>query len=73
MTYSWYIQGPEIEAVLMLFSFYWTEESPGFQIARHNLSYIQEIGNGWFGQVPVHFYIIHVLFPDFAEFFFTVP
>uniref|UniRef100_H3D322 Lemur tyrosine kinase 2 n=1 Tax=Tetraodon nigroviridis TaxID=99883 RepID=H3D322_TETNG len=28
-----------------------TEGSPGFQIARHNLSYIQEIGNGWFGQV----------------------
>uniref|UniRef100_A0A669CVM2 non-specific serine/threonine protein kinase n=1 Tax=Oreochromis niloticus TaxID=8128 RepID=A0A669CVM2_ORENI len=25
--------------------------STGFQIARHSLSYIQEIGNGWFGQV----------------------
>lgn len=31
-----------------------TEGSPGFQLARHNLSYIQEIGNGWFGQVSVH-------------------
>ncbi|TNM97319.1 hypothetical protein fugu_015475 [Takifugu bimaculatus] len=28
-----------------------TEGSPEFQVARHNLSYIQEIGNGWFGQV----------------------
>ncbi|XP_034749409.1 serine/threonine-protein kinase LMTK2 [Etheostoma cragini] len=28
-----------------------TEGSTGFQIARHSLSYIQEIGNGWFGQV----------------------
>uniref|UniRef100_A0AAQ6IDG0 non-specific serine/threonine protein kinase n=1 Tax=Anabas testudineus TaxID=64144 RepID=A0AAQ6IDG0_ANATE len=25
--------------------------APGFQVARHSLSYIQEIGNGWFGQV----------------------
>uniref|UniRef100_A0A672G695 Serine/threonine-protein kinase LMTK2 n=1 Tax=Salarias fasciatus TaxID=181472 RepID=A0A672G695_SALFA len=25
--------------------------STGFQVARHSLSYIQEIGNGWFGQV----------------------
>ncbi|KAG7243587.1 hypothetical protein INR49_011144 [Caranx melampygus] len=24
--------------------------STNFQVARHNLSYIQEIGNGWFGQ-----------------------
>ncbi|KAK9535001.1 hypothetical protein VZT92_007409 [Zoarces viviparus] len=28
-----------------------TEGSAGFQVARQNLSYIQEIGNGWFGQV----------------------
>ncbi|XP_070836304.1 serine/threonine-protein kinase LMTK2 isoform X2 [Chaetodon trifascialis] len=28
-----------------------TEASNGFQVARHSLSYIQEIGNGWFGQV----------------------
>nr|XP_019958410.1 PREDICTED: serine/threonine-protein kinase LMTK2 isoform X1 [Paralichthys olivaceus] len=28
-----------------------TEGSTSFQVARHNLSYIQEIGNGWFGQV----------------------
>ncbi|XP_068192158.1 serine/threonine-protein kinase LMTK2 isoform X2 [Antennarius striatus] len=28
-----------------------TEGSSGFQVARHSLSYIQEIGNGWFGQV----------------------
>lgn len=28
-----------------------TEGSTGFQLARHSLSYIQEIGNGWFGQV----------------------
>lgn len=27
------------------------EGSAGFQVARHSLSYIQEIGNGWFGQV----------------------
>ncbi|XP_019745349.1 serine/threonine-protein kinase LMTK2 [Hippocampus comes] len=27
------------------------EGSAGFQVARHNLSYIQEVGNGWFGQV----------------------
>ncbi|KAM9844272.1 serine/threonine-protein kinase LMTK2 [Aulostomus maculatus] len=27
------------------------EGSTGSQVARHNLSYIQEIGNGWFGQV----------------------
>ncbi|XP_070704111.1 serine/threonine-protein kinase LMTK2 [Pempheris klunzingeri] len=28
-----------------------TEGSTSFQVARHTLSYIQEIGNGWFGQV----------------------
>lgn len=28
-----------------------TEGPAGAQIARHSLSYIQEIGNGWFGQV----------------------
>uniref|UniRef100_UPI003AAC9259 serine/threonine-protein kinase LMTK2 isoform X2 n=1 Tax=Centroberyx gerrardi TaxID=166262 RepID=UPI003AAC9259 len=28
-----------------------TEGSTGFQVARHSLSYIQEIGNGWFGKV----------------------
>ncbi|XP_054615323.1 serine/threonine-protein kinase LMTK2 [Dunckerocampus dactyliophorus] len=28
-----------------------TGGSTGFQVARHSLSYIQEIGNGWFGQV----------------------
>lgn len=28
-----------------------TEASNGFKVGRHNLSYIQEIGNGWFGQV----------------------
>ncbi|KAM7386783.1 hypothetical protein PAMA_009418 [Pampus argenteus] len=28
-----------------------TEGSAGSQVARHTLSYIQEIGNGWFGQV----------------------
>ncbi|CAJ1076550.1 serine/threonine-protein kinase LMTK2 [Xyrichtys novacula] len=28
-----------------------TEGPAGFQVARHSLSYIQEIGNGWFGQV----------------------
>uniref|UniRef100_A0A3P9MFY4 non-specific serine/threonine protein kinase n=1 Tax=Oryzias latipes TaxID=8090 RepID=A0A3P9MFY4_ORYLA len=28
-----------------------TETSSDSQVARHNLSYIQEIGNGWFGQV----------------------
>ncbi|XP_028455096.1 serine/threonine-protein kinase LMTK2 [Perca flavescens] len=28
-----------------------TEGSTGFQVARHSLSYIQEIGSGWFGQV----------------------
>ncbi|XP_055079491.1 serine/threonine-protein kinase LMTK2 isoform X2 [Periophthalmus magnuspinnatus] len=28
-----------------------TEAPTGAQIARHSLSYIQEIGNGWFGQV----------------------
>ncbi|XP_047212940.1 serine/threonine-protein kinase LMTK2-like [Girardinichthys multiradiatus] len=28
-----------------------TEASSGFKVGRHNLSYIQEIGNGWFGQV----------------------
>ncbi|XP_030590842.1 serine/threonine-protein kinase LMTK2 isoform X2 [Archocentrus centrarchus] len=28
-----------------------TEGSAAFQVARHSLSYIQEIGNGWFGQV----------------------
>lgn len=28
-----------------------TEGPSGAQIARHSLSYIQEIGNGWFGQV----------------------
>lgn len=28
-----------------------TEGSSGGQISRHSLSYIQEIGNGWFGQV----------------------
>ncbi|XP_061892837.1 serine/threonine-protein kinase LMTK2 isoform X2 [Entelurus aequoreus] len=28
-----------------------TGRSTGFQVARHSLSYIQEIGNGWFGQV----------------------
>lgn len=28
-----------------------TEGPTGAQIARHSLSYIQEIGNGWFGQV----------------------
>ncbi|XP_028267442.1 serine/threonine-protein kinase LMTK2 [Parambassis ranga] len=27
------------------------EGPSGFQVARHSLSYIQEIGNGWFGQV----------------------
>ncbi|XP_029912727.1 serine/threonine-protein kinase LMTK2 [Myripristis murdjan] len=27
------------------------EGSTGFQVARHSLSYIQEIGNGWFGKV----------------------
>ncbi|XP_077590083.1 serine/threonine-protein kinase LMTK2 [Stigmatopora nigra] len=30
---------------------YITEGSTGSQLARHSLSYIQEIGNGWFGQV----------------------
>ncbi|KAM9745168.1 serine/threonine-protein kinase LMTK2 [Menidia menidia] len=28
-----------------------TEASTGFQVGRHSLSYIQEIGSGWFGQV----------------------
>ncbi|MEQ2167780.1 hypothetical protein GOODEAATRI_007535 [Goodea atripinnis] len=28
-----------------------TEASSGFKVGRHSLSYIQEIGNGWFGQV----------------------
>lgn len=28
-----------------------TDGSTGLQVARHSLSYIQEIGNGWFGQV----------------------
>ncbi|XP_034047265.1 serine/threonine-protein kinase LMTK2 [Thalassophryne amazonica] len=28
-----------------------TEGSSGFQVARNTLSYIHEIGNGWFGQV----------------------
>ncbi|XP_047427902.1 serine/threonine-protein kinase LMTK2 [Mugil cephalus] len=28
-----------------------SEGSTGAQVARHSLSYIQEIGNGWFGQV----------------------
>ncbi|XP_014881231.1 serine/threonine-protein kinase LMTK2-like [Poecilia latipinna] len=28
-----------------------TESSSGFKVGRHSLSYIQEIGNGWFGQV----------------------
>ncbi|XP_054463266.1 serine/threonine-protein kinase LMTK2 [Anoplopoma fimbria] len=28
-----------------------TDGSTGIQVARHSLSYIQEIGNGWFGQV----------------------
>lgn len=28
-----------------------TEGPPGSQLPRHTLSYIQEIGNGWFGQV----------------------
>ncbi|XP_075994934.1 serine/threonine-protein kinase LMTK2 isoform X1 [Genypterus blacodes] len=28
-----------------------TEGSAGSQVARHSLSYIQEIGSGWFGQV----------------------
>ncbi|XP_061568729.1 serine/threonine-protein kinase LMTK2 [Cololabis saira] len=28
-----------------------TEVSAGFQVGRHSLSYIQEIGHGWFGQV----------------------
>uniref|UniRef100_A0A1A7WGW7 non-specific serine/threonine protein kinase n=1 Tax=Iconisemion striatum TaxID=60296 RepID=A0A1A7WGW7_9TELE len=28
-----------------------TEASAGFKVGRHSLSYIQEIGNGWFGQV----------------------
>ncbi|KAM6905460.1 serine/threonine-protein kinase LMTK2 [Xenentodon cancila] len=28
-----------------------TEASAGFQVGRHSLSYIQEIGHGWFGQV----------------------
>ncbi|XP_010770145.1 serine/threonine-protein kinase LMTK2 [Notothenia coriiceps] len=28
-----------------------TEGSGDVQLARHSLSYIQEIGNGWFGQV----------------------
>ncbi|XP_077413157.1 serine/threonine-protein kinase LMTK2 [Vanacampus margaritifer] len=27
------------------------EGTTGFHVARHSLSYIQEIGNGWFGQV----------------------
>lgn len=35
-----------------------TEEATGIQVARHNLSYIQEIGNGWFGQVLVFFGIL---------------
>ncbi|XP_017277441.1 serine/threonine-protein kinase LMTK2 isoform X2 [Kryptolebias marmoratus] len=28
-----------------------TEASVGFKVGRHSLSYIQEIGHGWFGQV----------------------
>ncbi|KAM4535876.1 serine/threonine-protein kinase LMTK2 [Fundulus diaphanus] len=28
-----------------------TETLSGFKVGRHSLSYIQEIGNGWFGQV----------------------
>lgn len=38
-------------AMLTLFVDWLTEGSTGLQVARHSLSYIQEIGNGWFGQV----------------------
>ena len=37
--------------MLTLFVDWLTEGSTGLQVARHSLSYIQEIGNGWFGQV----------------------
>lgn len=42
--------------LLNLNVFGFTEVSTGFQVARHSLSYIQEIGNGWFGQVTFVFY-----------------
>lgn len=29
--------------------------STGSQVVRHSLSYIQEIGNGWFGKVRIFF------------------
>lgn len=35
--------------------FFSPEAPPGSQLARHTLSYIQEIGNGWFGQVTLTF------------------
>lgn len=34
-----------------IFCFFSPEAPPGSQLARHTLSYIQEIGSGWFGQV----------------------
>lgn len=39
------------QEVLIWFVFCVPEASNGFKVGRHNLSYIQEIGNGWFGQV----------------------
>lgn len=47
------------------------EGSPEFQVARHNLSYIQEIGNGWFGQVLYIFNIL--LFPGLLQIFLDGP
>lgn len=42
-----------------------TEGSPEFQVARHNLSYIQEIGNGWFGQVSSQYNSLPRTFTNF--------
>lgn len=33
------------------------------QVARHSLNYIQEIGNGWFGKVNVHFRFFPPTYP----------
>lgn len=45
-----------VQSVLIWFLFGVSESSSGFKVGRHSLSYIQEIGNGWFGQVSCFFF-----------------
>uniref|UniRef100_A0A671XE44 Serine/threonine-protein kinase LMTK2 n=1 Tax=Sparus aurata TaxID=8175 RepID=A0A671XE44_SPAAU len=45
------MQSPAEVYTLAVFFSLSLKGSTGLQVARHSLSYIQEIGNGWFGQV----------------------